>query len=435
RRRRSPGRHHQAAPPAPDEPFVQLLPEALDDYCREVGLRFDERCLLEHLLCTASHTTGRLSSVTLAGLATQLGLGPSARGRTLRKRLDRLAGTGAVSWRPSGGDRPGAIEVLVYRRLVRAGRRSMPGRFVQVMPGAFDALVKRYRLGPDARALLRRLALDVDPATHQLATTPTELATSLGITWRRLLAITEELVDAGVLGWSKSPSSLALTAYPAVVRIGEGRAPEPRNRAPIPAKSRPPVSPPPHERSPDQTLPPFPPPTSTPSLEPEGQGSDLVTALGARLLPAEREALFRQSDRRCVAALTNELNQRVAGGWSPDELLEALGGALPPDWQSPAAVMLSRARALEVRPPALVSEDLAGELHVARAEARRREEAAAARALARNWARLYEPADLLAELDSRFSAEAYREALEELVEMGGPAGEVASQALNAQVAT
>lgn len=407
-----------------------MLPEALDAYCREAGLRFDERCLLEHLLCAASHTTGRLGAVTLAGLAAQLGLGPSGR-RTLRQRLERLAAAGALNWKPSRGDRPGTIEVLVYRRLVRAGRRSVPGRFVQVMPGAFDALVERRRLGPDARALLRRLALDVDPASHQLATTPTELAASLGITWRRLLAITEELVDAGILCWSKSPTTLTLTAYPAVVRLGEGRAPGSRNRAPIPAKSRAPFSFPPHERSPDQTLPPFPPATSALPSKPEGQGLELVTALGARLLPGEREALFRQSDRRCVAALANELDQRVGGGWPPEELLEALGGALPPDWQSPAAVMLSRARALGARPPALVSEDLAGELHVAQAEARRRQEATAARALARNWAGLHEPPELLAELGGRFSAEAYREALEELVEMGGPAGEVAGEALNA----
>ncbi|MCA1701806.1 MAG: hypothetical protein LC808_00460, partial [Actinobacteria bacterium] len=99
--------------------FLQVLPGAVTAFCLEHGLDFDERALLEHLLDTADRGNGVVERSTLSGLARDLGFGPSGR-RTLADRLARLAAVGAVQWEPGSGCEPGRIEILVYRRLVRA---------------------------------------------------------------------------------------------------------------------------------------------------------------------------------------------------------------------------------------------------------------------------------------------------------------------------
>ena len=200
----------------PPGAFVQVLPGAVTAFCVEHGLDFDERALLEHLLDSADRDSGVVYGCTLSGLARDLGLGPSGR-RTLAARLGRLVSAHAIAWEPSWGSEPGRIEILVYPRLVRGGRGDRRAGYVQVLPGALAAAWVRHDLTATARALLRRLVVDVDHRTHALTGSVRQLTARYGLGRLRLTNALDELAAAGLL--RRLPERLELPGYGELVRL------------------------------------------------------------------------------------------------------------------------------------------------------------------------------------------------------------------------
>ena len=226
------------SPPPAGGAFLQVLPGAVTAFCLEHGLDFDERALLEHLLDTADRGDAVVGRCTLSGLARDLGHGPSGR-RTLAARLARLVAVGAIEWEPGSGCDPGRIEILVYRRLVRDGRGDRRAGYVQVVPGALAAAWARHDLTASARALLRRLVVDVDHRSHTLTGSVRQLTAHYGLGRQRLNSALGELVAAGLV--RRLPERLELCAYDQLVRVAPApvERPGPRSdRAPTAPESR-----------------------------------------------------------------------------------------------------------------------------------------------------------------------------------------------------
>ena len=212
--------------------FVQVLPGAVTQFCSEHGLDFDERALLEHLLDIADRATGVVRRCTLSGLARDLGLGPSGR-RTLAARVDRLVEVGAVEWRPG---QPGHIAVLVYRQLVRSGRGDRRAGYVQVVPAALDAAVARHDLDASARALLRRLLVDVDHRTRASRGSLRHLTAHYGLGRGRITAALCQLAAAGLV--RQLADRVEIPAYEQLVRVAGAEDPPRPNRAGAAPESR-----------------------------------------------------------------------------------------------------------------------------------------------------------------------------------------------------
>lgn len=378
----------EPSPPPPDVPagrFVQVLAGELANFANSCVLRFDERALLEHLLLRADHRNGLIEPFSVTELAAEMGLGPSGR-RTLGGHLDRLVGAGAVTWTR----RPGRLEILVYPRLVHAGTKDGRRGFVQLLPSALADHAQEHGLSPTATALLVRLLLQADPATHTLrSTTPSALQELLGLGWRRLGPALAELAAAGSLMWSPG-TALRVLVYGRLVRTGAADSKPPRaarsqtNRAataPDRAASRPkardPLDP---LRAVDlQTEPKTTPPTPplTPIGEDQGRGWGLLVRVETALTDAQRLVLREARDRAPLSHLIGELDRLLDGGWEPEALLADIAAALPNDWRSPARLLLARAKALPTTPPdpevlraAADGARLAAQIEAARAYAR-----------------------------------------------------------------
>jgi hypothetical protein len=144
------------------------------------------------------------------------------------------------------------------------------------------------------------------------------------------------------------------------------------------------------------------PPTAV--ADPPGPLAAVASALSAE----ERHQLWSEGagGRATLAARLDEL---LAGGWSQSELVAELARPLPPSRRSVTAVVLARARALDVRPPQLAAAALAG----ATADAARSRELYGAACYAWNLAGVldgYTPAEVDDRLAEVYCADA--EALE-----------------------
>lgn len=208
--------------------FIQVLPGAVDAFCRDRGLDFDERALLEHLVDSAERDTGVISDCTVTGLARALGLGPSGR-RTTASRLDRLVAAAAIDWNRGSATEPGRIRILVHPDLVRKGRGDRRVGYVQVCPQALAEVAIGCALSPTARALLRRLVIDVDHRSRTLSVSIRQLTARYGMGRRRMTAALEELADAGLI--RRSTGDIHVLVYERVVRTPSPPPPMSTNRA------------------------------------------------------------------------------------------------------------------------------------------------------------------------------------------------------------
>lgn len=377
RRRRAAGTHGPSVINADDHPsppesagppgrFVQVLVGELARFASTHGLGFDERCLLEHLLLVADHRSGAIAPFSLTDLARDLGLGPSGR-RTVRGRLERLKNAGAVTWVSPNASRPGCLQVLVYSQLVHGGAADRRRGFVQLVPSALAELCRRHSLSPTASALILRLALQVDPRSHVVASsTAAALSAELAVGWGRLGPAFEELAAAGVIDWSPR-RPLRVVAYDRVVRTAsasrpnpattarseDGRAANPPKRAPVPAEARGPQDVLSRVQDPDlnpKTTPPVPP--EPPAVDgPDGGGWGLVAEIESLLTGPQRQVLHEPCDRGPLTQLASELDRLLDGGWKPEELLAHVGAELPGSWRSPARILWARADKLPTAPP------------------------------------------------------------------------------------
>lgn len=216
-----------AGPTAPGA-FLQVLPGAVDAFCRERGLDFDERALLEHLVDSAERVTGVISDCTVTGLARALGLGPSGR-RTTASRLDRLVAAAAIDWSRGSATEPGQIRILVHQDLVRKGRGDRRVGYVQVCPQALAEVAIGCALSATARALLRRLIIDVEHRSRTLSVSIRQLTARYGLGRRRMTAALEELADAGLI--RRSTGDIHVLVYERVVRTPSSPPPMSTNRA------------------------------------------------------------------------------------------------------------------------------------------------------------------------------------------------------------
>ncbi len=172
----------------------QLFRQPFARWCEE--LRYDERGLLVWLLVEVDRRRrGPTLRTTKAALAEALKLDR----HRLARMLARLEEVGAVLWRPGARGLDGEVVVLAYEEVVARGRRERTGDFAQLWCGQVDDDLAR--LGFDDWALLLAVAVEVGSVTRAMSGPATGLAKHLGLTWRRLGDLAEELVDAGEIEW------------------------------------------------------------------------------------------------------------------------------------------------------------------------------------------------------------------------------------------
>jgi hypothetical protein len=350
--------------------FVAIVPEAVESFTTQHGLNSGERALLEYLLLEADWRTHRLPGFSLTDLAEQLRLGPSGR-RSLAKRLDRLAASGAVAWSRHQGARSGCLQVLVYSALVRgAGERV--GRWVQVLPDAVSEWSASHELGPAAQALLVRLLLAVDYRSASLAGPSSSLAARLGLTWRAFSRAVDELAAAGALTWAPGPrcSQLQLVVYPELVRVqaSRGRRDQPdsiagsraeralpsRNRAASIAESRgrPAVLDPIDvvERDADEHLPYEAARGENDACTPPGQGDveasslTLWQQLGAAIAPEHREPILTDPEQAGGRTVAKRRLSELADVVGPDEAVRQASDDWPEVVLWPMGFLVDRLR-------------------------------------------------------------------------------------------
>ncbi len=159
-------------------------------------LRYDERGLLVWLLVEVDRRRrGPALRTSKAALAEALGL----ERKRLSRMLARLEELGVVAWQPGTPGLDGEVVVLAYDEVVAQGRRERAGDFAQLWCGQVDDDLAR--LGFNRWALLLTVAVEVGSVTRAMSGPATGLAKHLGLTWRRLRPLAEDLVDAGEIEW------------------------------------------------------------------------------------------------------------------------------------------------------------------------------------------------------------------------------------------
>lgn len=308
--------------------FIQVLPCAVNAFCHKRALDFDERALLEHLLDSAERITGVVSDCTLTGLARAMGLGPSGR-RTTAIRLSRLVAAAAIEWVRGTGTEPGRIRILVHHDLVRRGRGDRRVGYVQVCPAALADMAARCSLSATARALLRRLVVDVDHRSRTLTVSMRQLTARYGIGRGRAAAALDELIHAGLI--RRSTGGVQVAVYDRVVRTPSSAHLSTDGAVDVPATARldraARLSTPPLNRATDPTAARL----DRAATAPESRGLRVQNARPSSLLEGRDQDLNPESVLGLRAASSGEQGQVDSVDVKPIELtlLAQLALALP----------------------------------------------------------------------------------------------------------
>ncbi len=192
---------------APRRRHVQFLVDEFEALTVQSGLSPGAAALLRLLMLVVSPRDGGLTCST-AALAELLGL-QRRRAGPLR---DELAEAGLITWSGGRGKVEGRFRVLVYDRVAAKGRKGM-GRWVPVVPDAIVESCSASQLDFEGWDVLLRVLLIADERTAIAASNVTELATKLGITWRRAKGLDRELCRA--VEWR--PQGLKVLVYDRLV--------------------------------------------------------------------------------------------------------------------------------------------------------------------------------------------------------------------------
>ncbi len=220
----------------PEASYVAVIPAMLDATCSTHRLSTLARQVFRRVLLDADwrgeHQVADFRTVT--SWAEHVGLGTDSARRTLPNALAELVAAKLVTYEPAtrgGSDARLCVAPAAYGHHVQQRNGERLEWSVWMRPRRLDSFADVHGLAWRPRALLEDLLALADPNTHTLAAWPRrELAAQLGLGYRTLVALLEDLAETGAVA-TNDAGRLEVVAYEQLVRLAPEPAPALSDRA------------------------------------------------------------------------------------------------------------------------------------------------------------------------------------------------------------